>query len=102
MKWKVLICVLMLVSISIFSGCLGEERDEGVIPIEMNDGEMFFSDDFETILLYVGHLNPNKLVEIIDTFIDDGYEYIGSYTTKLSWSQYANEAYLLFRLVDQG
>ena len=88
----------MLIVVGVFSGCT-EINDADEKQFEF---EMFYSSDNKTVLVYVSDDDPNLIVDEINDLMNEGFEFVGSYTTKLSWSQYANEAYLIFRLIEKG
>jgi len=58
---------------------------------------IYQSNNSSTLLLYIGDTHPSDVVREINHIMDDGFEYVGSYTTKLDYDSYANECYLLFR-----
>lgn len=95
-KKIVLLFCMLIVSVGSLSGCLelgGGNTDEIV-----SDVKLLYSNDNETVLVYVGTTSAKTIANTIDNLIDNGYVYIGSYTTRRDNSWYSNEAYLIFRL----
>jgi len=92
---KILTIGITILFVGLLSGCIDNITSESTI---INDVKSTYSDDNETVLVYVGVLSTEIIVNIIDNLIDDGYVYIGSYTTKRGFSSYSNEAFLIFRL----
>jgi len=93
-KKIVLVCMLLL-SVGLLSGCIEQNNNNTEI---VEDIKYHYSDDNETVIVYIGIDEALDIANIVDELFDAGYIYIGSYTTKRSFSVYSNEAYLIFRL----
>lgn len=92
---KILAIGVIILFVGMLSGCIDSITNESTI---IDNIKLTYSDDNKTVLVYIGDSSTKLIVNTINNLIDDGYVYIGSYTTKRGFSSYSNEAFLIFRL----